>query len=133
MCEGGGRGGEGGGRAIGRAIDLKMPLENGRADERVSRGQASERSVCVWGAVSVENGARRPPLPAAVVCPPGGRRRRRLAITADIVRGLLGRDTVTSRRGCSIREDESIREDAVFDLCVLLLQDLACVYYCRTS
>ena len=31
-------------------------------------------------AVSVEKGARRPPLPAAVVCPPGGRRRRRLAI-----------------------------------------------------
>ena len=27
--------------------DLKMPLENGRADERVSRGQASKRAVCV--------------------------------------------------------------------------------------
>jgi len=59
-----------------------MPLENGRADERVSRGQASERAVCVCEAVSVEMGARRPPLPTAVVCPPGRRRRLRLAITA---------------------------------------------------
>jgi hypothetical protein len=57
-------------------------LENGRADERVSRGQASERAVCVCEAVSVEKRARRPPLPTAVVCPPGRRRRRRLAITA---------------------------------------------------
>ena len=64
--------------------DLKMPLEKGRADERVSRGQASERAVCVCVAVSVEKGARRLPLPAAVVRPPGGRRRRRLAITADL-------------------------------------------------
>jgi hypothetical protein len=63
-------------------LDLKMPLENGRADERVSRGQASERSVCVCEAVSVEMGARRPQLQTAVVCPPGRRRRRRLAITA---------------------------------------------------
>jgi hypothetical protein len=75
-------------------LDLKMPLENGRADERVSRGQASERVVCVCETVSVEKGARRPPLQTAVVCPPGrrrrrlavvcppGRRRRRLAITA---------------------------------------------------
>jgi hypothetical protein len=62
-------------------LDLKMPLENGRADERVSRGQASERVVCVCETVSVEKGARRPPLQTAVVCPPG-RRRRRLAITA---------------------------------------------------
>ncbi len=38
----------------------------------------------VCEAVSVEKGARRPPLPDAVVCPPGGRRRRRLAITADV-------------------------------------------------
>jgi hypothetical protein len=53
-----------------------------RADERVSKGQASERAVCVCEAVSVEKGARRLPLPAAVVCPPGGRRRRRLAITS---------------------------------------------------
>jgi hypothetical protein len=59
-----------------------MPLEDGRADERVSRGQASERALCVYEAVSVEKGARRPPLPTAVVCPPGRRRRRRLAITA---------------------------------------------------
>ena len=73
-----------GGREAGAASDLKMPLENGRADERVSRGQASERSVCVCKSVSVEKGARRPPLPAAVVCPPGGRRRRRLAVTADM-------------------------------------------------
>jgi hypothetical protein len=28
-------------------LDLKMPLKNGRADERVSRGQASEQAVCV--------------------------------------------------------------------------------------
>ena len=64
--------------------NLKMQLENGRADERVSRGQASERAACVCEAVSVESvekGARRLPLPAAVVCPPAGRRRRRLAIT----------------------------------------------------
>jgi hypothetical protein len=68
-------------------LDLKMPLENGSADERVSRGQASERAVCVCEVVSVERGARRPPLPAAVVCPPGGRRRRRLAITAVLYEG----------------------------------------------
>jgi hypothetical protein len=72
-----------GGREAGAPLDLKMQLENGRADERVSRGQASERAVCVCEAVSVEMGARRPPLPTAVVCPPGRRRRRRLAITAD--------------------------------------------------
>ena len=71
-----------GGREAGAPWDLKMPLENGRADERVSRGQASERAVCVCEAVSVEMGARRPPLPTAVVCPPGRRRRLRLAITA---------------------------------------------------
>ena len=72
-------------REAGVPSDLKMPLENGRVDERVSRGQASERAVCVCVSVSVEKGARRPPLPAAVVCPPGGRRpgRRRRAITAD--------------------------------------------------
>ena len=57
-----------GGREAGAPSDLKMPLENGRADERVSRGQASERAVCVCESVSVEKGARRPPLPAAVVC-----------------------------------------------------------------
>ncbi len=61
-----------GGSEAGAPSDLKMPLENGRADERVSRGQASERAVCVCEAVSVEKGARRPPMPAAVVCPPGG-------------------------------------------------------------
>ena len=49
----------------------------------MSRGRASEQSVCVYEAVSVEEGARCPPLPAAVVCPPGGRRRWRLAITAE--------------------------------------------------
>ena len=64
-------------------------------DERVSRGQASERAVCVCEAVSVEKGARRPPLPAAVACPSGGRRRRRLAITADL--GLSGRCSVVHR------------------------------------
>jgi hypothetical protein len=71
-----------GGREADAPLDLKMPLENGRADERVSRGQASERAVCVCETVSVEKGARRPPLPTAVVCPPGRRRRRRFAITA---------------------------------------------------
>jgi hypothetical protein len=70
-----------GGREAGVPLDLKMPLENGRADERVSRRQASERVVCVCEAVSVEKGARRPPLTTADVCPPGCRRRRRLAIT----------------------------------------------------
>ena len=69
-----------GGREAGAPLDLKMPLENGRADKRVSRGQASERAVCVCEAVSVEKGARRPPLPTAVVCPPGRRRRRRLGV-----------------------------------------------------
>ena len=49
----------------------------------MSRGWASEKSVCVYETVSVEEGARCPPLPAAVVCPPGGRRRWRLAITAE--------------------------------------------------
>jgi hypothetical protein len=38
MCEGGGRGG----REAGAPSDLKMPLENGRAEERVGRGQASK-------------------------------------------------------------------------------------------
>ncbi len=33
-----------GGRDADAPWDLKMPLENGRADERVSRGQASERA-----------------------------------------------------------------------------------------
>jgi hypothetical protein len=75
--------GAGGGGAAGAPLDLKMLLENGRPEERVSRGQASERAVCVCEAVvSVEMGARRPPLPTAVVCPPGRRRRLRLAITA---------------------------------------------------
>ena len=36
------------GRAQGAPSDLKMPLEKERAEEeRVSRGQASERAVCV--------------------------------------------------------------------------------------
>ena len=48
----------------------------------MSRGRASEQLVCVYEAVSVEKGARRPLLPAAVACPPGCRRRR-LAITAE--------------------------------------------------
>jgi hypothetical protein len=71
-----------GGREAGAPLDLKMQLENGHADERVSRGQASERAVCVCEAVSVEMGARRPPLQMAVVCPPGRCCRLRLAITA---------------------------------------------------
>ena len=53
MCEGGGRGGKKGGRAFYYTH---------------RRGQASERAVCVCVAVSVEKGARRPPLLAAVVC-----------------------------------------------------------------
>jgi hypothetical protein len=36
-----------GGREAGAPLDLKMQLKNGRADKRVSRGQASERAVCV--------------------------------------------------------------------------------------
>ena len=36
----------------------------------------------MYEVVSVEKGARHPPLPAAVVCPLAGRRRRRLAIWA---------------------------------------------------
>jgi hypothetical protein len=76
------REGDAGGREAGAPLDLKMQLENGLANERVSRGQAIERTVCVCEAVSVEMGARRPPLPTAVVCPPGPHRRRRLAITA---------------------------------------------------
>jgi hypothetical protein len=36
-----------GGRETGAPSDLKMQLENGGADERVSRGQASDRPVCV--------------------------------------------------------------------------------------
>jgi hypothetical protein len=71
-----------GGREAGASLDLKMPLENGGADERVSRGQASERVVCVCESVSVEKGSRRPTLPTAVVCPPGRRRHLCLAITA---------------------------------------------------
>ena len=61
-----------GGREAGAPLDLKMPLENGRAEERVSRGQASERAVCVCEAVSVEKGARRPPLPAEFLGAPAG-------------------------------------------------------------
>ena len=55
-------------REAGVPSDLKMPLENGRVDERVSRGQASERAVCVCELVSVEKGTRRPPLLAVCVC-----------------------------------------------------------------
>jgi hypothetical protein len=55
-CGGGGRGG-------GRAVVSTTP-------------------TCVCKAVSVEKGARSPPLLTAVVCPPGRRCRRRLAITA---------------------------------------------------
>jgi hypothetical protein len=78
-----------GGSEAGVPLDLKMQLENGRAEERVSRGQASNRAVCVCEEVSVEMGARRPPLPTAVVCPPGRRRRRHLAITAVCLLRLL--------------------------------------------
>ena len=78
-----------GGSEAGVPLDLKMQLENGRAEERVSRGQASNRAVCVCESVSVEMGARRPPLPTAVVCPPGRRRRRHLAITAVCLLRLL--------------------------------------------
>jgi hypothetical protein len=87
VCEGGG------GRAFyytyiysGKRESCEGAELVGVLDERVSKGQASERAVChkvcVREVVSVEKGARRPLLPAAVVCPPGGRRRRRLAITA---------------------------------------------------
>ncbi len=36
-----------GGREAVATSDLKMQLENGRADKRVSRGQASDQPVCV--------------------------------------------------------------------------------------
>ena len=62
-----------GGTEAGAPSDLKMLLENGGTnDERASRGQASERAVCVCEAISVKKGAHRPQLPAAVVYPPGG-------------------------------------------------------------
>jgi hypothetical protein len=89
-----------GGREAGAPLDLKMQLENGRADERVSRGQASERAVCVCEAVSVEMGARRPPLSTAVVCPPGRRRRRLLIITAVSQNGGHVLRETTSRSLC---------------------------------
>ena len=94
-----------GGRDAG---DLKMPLENGRADERVSRGQASERAVCVCEAVSVEMGAHRPPLPTAVVCPPGRRRRLRLARQSQ---KLIFLDSCNLLDRCT-RLDDSSRMDA---------------------
>jgi len=94
-----------GGREAGTPSDLKMPLENGRADERMSRGQASERAVCVCVVVSVEKGARRPPLPAAVVCPPGGRRRRRLAITAKEAYYSVKRDLLKCQKRPALLAD----------------------------
>jgi hypothetical protein len=70
-----------GGREADAPSDLKMPLENGRADERVSRGQASERGVCVCEA----KGELRPPLPAAVAAgrPPAGSGGRRSPFSTD--------------------------------------------------
>ena len=58
MCEGGGPGG----REAGAPSDLKMPLENGRADERVNRGQTNEILLCVCVTVSVEKGHPTRPL-----------------------------------------------------------------------
>ena len=81
-----------GGREVGPTLDLKMQLENGHVDKRVSRGQAINRLVCVCQAVSVEKGARSPPLLTAVVCPPGRRRRRHLAITAVVLFFLPPKD-----------------------------------------
>ena len=52
-------------------LQFGQPLA--KPDERVCRGLPSERAVCVCEAVSVEKGARRRPLPAAIVCPPAGR------------------------------------------------------------
>jgi hypothetical protein len=72
-----------GGREAGASVDLKMPLENRAADERVSRGQASERAVGVCESVSVEKGTHSPQLQTAIVCPPGRSRLRSLAITAN--------------------------------------------------
>jgi hypothetical protein len=75
----------------------------------VSRGQASERAVCVYEAVSVEKGARRPPLPTAVVCTPGRRRRRRLAngrfptmpgAAFWRVKSVTGSNAALAGRGC---------------------------------
>ena len=55
ICEGGGRGGEGEADA---PSDLKMPFENGRADEKVSKGWVGERasSMCVSGSICREGG-----------------------------------------------------------------------------
>ena len=54
MCEGGGRGGERGGRAFyytyiysGKRESCEGAELVGVLDERVSKGQASERAVCV--------------------------------------------------------------------------------------
>ena len=96
-----------GGREAVAPLDLKWPLENGRADERVSRGQASERAVCVCEAVSVEMGARPPPLPTAVVCPPGRRRRLRLAITAVVSQGVCVYYCRTYYKAVRVGEEES--------------------------
>ncbi len=74
-----------GGREEAAPLDLKMQLENVSTDKRVSRGQTSEQTVCVCEVVSVEKGARHPPMQAAVVCPTGGHRCRLLAITTDCV------------------------------------------------
>jgi hypothetical protein len=69
----GGKGGTRGGREAGATSHLKITVENGRADERMSRGQASEQAVCLCGGVCREGGtssssagrrrvsARRPP------------------------------------------------------------------------
>ena len=50
-----------GGLEAGASSDLKMQLENGHDDERVSRGQASERAVCVCKVVPVEKETHRRP------------------------------------------------------------------------
>jgi hypothetical protein len=117
-----------GGRETVAPLDLKMQLEDRRADERVSRGQASERSVCVCEAVSVEMGARHPPLQMAVVCPPGCHSCRRLAITAVfsvVFRAVLG------KRGVKLDIHYGLAESA---MCHKLVVDFlrSHVFNCRT-
>jgi hypothetical protein len=85
-----------GGREEVVTSDLKMWLENGRADERVSRGQASERAVCVCELVSVEKGTRRPPLLAVCVC----------LLLQDLVQSCLRGGGGGYWRTCATRDDE---------------------------
>ena len=69
----------------GRTIGPENAVGEWARDERVCRGQASERAVCVCEAVSVEKGARRPPLPTAVVCTHDARVVRNMHVKAGLL------------------------------------------------